>query len=346
MWTELKLAVGFTAIVSLLGLAACDTPKDFGPYVADYERAYRAQHPYETSAVPRGGNHLYARVFGTQHAPGGPTFLLMHGFPDSLHLYDGIAPLLAATRQTVAFDFLGWGESDKPADHVYDTPSLIADIDAAIQHFALSHVVLVAHDASGPPAIEWALANPDRVSALVLLNTYYSRTPTLKPPEAIARYSKPGLWRDIQVRGAMYSDSRWQAGFMEQVSKFFANREAREKYLPVLAHQALGIRPAFFGLNKVLEKEIEARNARLPALRTLDRPVRIVFGAADPYLKPRRRPRLRQAVLACTGLYHRQRRPLRPTRPPRARRRTDPGRADRLSVAGCDRTHREFVLPV
>ena len=121
----------------------------------------------------------------------------MHGFPDSLHLYDGIAPLLAAARQTVAFDFLGWGESDKLADHVYDTSSLIADIDAVIQHFALSQVVLVAHDASGPPAIEWALPNPDRVSALVLRNTYYSRTPTLKPPEAIARYSKPGLWRDV-----------------------------------------------------------------------------------------------------------------------------------------------------
>ena len=36
----------------------------------------------------------------------------------------------------------------------------------------------------------------------------------------------------------------------------------------------------------MLEREIEARNARLPALRTLDRPVRIVFGAADPYLNP------------------------------------------------------------
>ena len=135
-----------------------------------------------------------------------------------------------------------------------------------------------------PPAIEWALTNRARVAALVLLNTYYARSPTLKPPEAIARYSKPGLWRDIQVFGAMRSDSRWQSGFLEQISKFFANGQAREKYVPVLAHQSLGIRSAFFGLNAVLRAEVEARDARRPELQTFDRPVRIVFGAADPYL--------------------------------------------------------------
>ncbi len=82
----------------------------------------------------------------------------------------------------------------------------------------------------------------------------------------------------------MRSDSRWQSEFMEQISKFFANRRAREKYVPVLAHQSLGIRTAFFGLNEVLRAEVEARDARRPELRTFDRPVRIVFGAADPYL--------------------------------------------------------------
>jgi pimeloyl-ACP methyl ester carboxylesterase len=50
---------------------------------------------------------------------------------------------------------------------------------------------LVAHDASGPPAIDWALAHPDRVAGLVLLNTYYCEMPTLRPPEAIWLFSTP-----------------------------------------------------------------------------------------------------------------------------------------------------------
>ena len=31
--------------------------------------------------------------------------------------------------------------------------------------------ILVAHDASGPPAIDWTLDHPQRVHTLVLLNT-------------------------------------------------------------------------------------------------------------------------------------------------------------------------------
>jgi hypothetical protein len=53
--------------------------------------------------------------------------------------------------------------------------------------------MLVAHDASGPPAIDWTLAHLERVSALVLLNTYYNAMKTLRPPEAILLFSAPIL---------------------------------------------------------------------------------------------------------------------------------------------------------
>ena len=43
----------------------------------------------------------------------GPAIVLMHGFPDDLHLYDRLVPELAG-RRVVSFDFLGWGASDKP----------------------------------------------------------------------------------------------------------------------------------------------------------------------------------------------------------------------------------------
>src|SRR5262249_19031337 len=37
----------------------------------------------------------------------------------------------------------------------------------------------------------WALAHPQRVAGLVLLNTYYCEMPTLRPPEAIWLFSTP-----------------------------------------------------------------------------------------------------------------------------------------------------------
>jgi pimeloyl-ACP methyl ester carboxylesterase len=91
----------------------------------------------------------------------------------------------------VTFDFLGWGASDKPAGYPYTAANQTGDLDAVIQHLRLGSVVLVAHDASGPPAIDWALEHPQRVAGLVLLNTYYAPMAGLRPPEAIRLFSTP-----------------------------------------------------------------------------------------------------------------------------------------------------------
>src|SRR5258708_9408418 len=115
----------------------------------------------------------------------------MHGFPHILQLYDRLFPWQIHSRGVVAFDFLGWGESDKPAGYPYSAANQVGDLDAVMEQLHLQQVVLVAHDASGPPAIDWALAHADRVAALVLLNTYYCLMPTLRPPEAILLNSTP-----------------------------------------------------------------------------------------------------------------------------------------------------------
>src|SRR5271169_3510237 len=46
-----------------------------------------------------------------EHGPGdGPAVILMHGFPDDVHAYDGVAPPLAASRWRVIVPYLrGYG---------------------------------------------------------------------------------------------------------------------------------------------------------------------------------------------------------------------------------------------
>src|SRR5215813_13827762 len=124
--------------------------------------------------VHRGEFRIYAREYAGRE----PTIILMHGFPDNLHLYDRLVPLLSPPRQVVTFDFLGWGASDKPSRYPYTARNQQGDLDAVIRQLKMRPVVLVAHDASGPPAIDWALAHRDQVAALVLLNTYYCAMPT------------------------------------------------------------------------------------------------------------------------------------------------------------------------
>ncbi|HKA30971.1 MAG TPA: alpha/beta hydrolase, partial [Candidatus Binatia bacterium] len=44
--------------------------------------------------------------------------------------------------------------------------------------------------------------------------------------------------------------------------------------------------PAFVALNRDLQATVVANTSRVPELARFDAPVRIVFGATDPYLNP------------------------------------------------------------
>ena len=65
--------------------------------------------------VQRDQHRIYVREYAGEE----PTIILMHGFPDNLHLYDRLIPYLSPSRRIVTFDFLGWGDSDKPLGYPY-----------------------------------------------------------------------------------------------------------------------------------------------------------------------------------------------------------------------------------
>jgi pimeloyl-ACP methyl ester carboxylesterase len=72
-----------------------------------------------------------------------------------------------------------------------------------------------------------------------------------------------------------------------QVGRFFRDAEVRKKFLPLLYQQFASTpsaRPAFFRLNEDLLPTVRSRTEMLPKLREFRRPVRIIFGDADPYL--------------------------------------------------------------
>ena len=99
---------------------------------------------YQETFVRRDQHRIYVR-----DQPGAdPPIMLMHGFPDNLHLYDRLTPCLSPPRRVVLFDFLGWGSSDKPAGYPYTAANQVGDLDAVITQLGLGPVTLVAHDAS------------------------------------------------------------------------------------------------------------------------------------------------------------------------------------------------------
>jgi len=249
-----------------------------------YDTSYRKINKFFEHRVPRGPYSLYAREFSRTSKLDKPVILLLHGFPDSLHIYDQVAPKLSRQYRVISFDFLGWGKSDKPDDHIYNSASLYHDLETIIAYFNFEKVSLVLHDASGPPGIDWAINNPNKMDMLVLLNTYYQPMEVLRTPEAIETFSTPSLKRSIIRTGAKISNYGWRTGFQNQLNKFFYSEEIKETMVPVLTHQAMNIRTSFFQLNNVLNQEAKIRLNKKQKLYKYFGYVKIIFGKDDPYL--------------------------------------------------------------
>ena len=233
--------------------------------------------------VDRDAHRIHVREYEGEE----PAIVLMHGFPDNLHLYDRVVPYLSASRHVVTFDFLGWGNSDKPATYAYTSKNQELELDAVIKELKLDQVVLVAHDASGPPAIDWALNNPDRVAALVLLNTYYCEMPTLRPPEAIWLFSTPMVRNVARFVSGIFNHWLFRRMYWWQVGRFFRDAEVRNQFVPLLYQQFDAVpsaRRAFFSLNEDLLFTVRSHSKMIPRLKAFMRPVRIIFGDSDPYL--------------------------------------------------------------
>ena len=103
----------------------------------------------------------------------GPPVVMLHGEPSWSFLWrDVIPPIRDGGYRCIVPDHVGFGRSDKPLDpnwhslgqHVAVTTSLIEDLD-------LRAATLVVHDWGGPIGLTTAVANPDRIARIVILDT-------------------------------------------------------------------------------------------------------------------------------------------------------------------------------
>ena len=75
----------------------------------------------------------------------------------------------------------------------YSFVQQLGDVEAVVEALKLGQVVPVGHDAGGPAAVNFALAHPDRTTAVVLMNVFYSQAPGLLVPELIELFSSKPL---------------------------------------------------------------------------------------------------------------------------------------------------------
>jgi pimeloyl-ACP methyl ester carboxylesterase len=221
-----------------------------------------------------------------------PALVLMHGFPDDSRIYNRLISLLAP-RRAVAFDFLGYGRSDRVPADVLDPADHVKQLRTVLDVLGIETASLVAHDASGPVAIDFALSAHERVAQLVLLNTYYGHAPELRLPEMIRLLADPAL---IPLADAMLEDPNQRLWLLGHTARQFGADPLDPDDVG-----AVSVTPQFFGdadqpdaqpairaWTAALLTALDAQDQQITRgrLGTLNLHVTLIFGALDHYLNP------------------------------------------------------------
>jgi pimeloyl-ACP methyl ester carboxylesterase len=103
---------------------------------------------------------------------GGRGFVLVHGFTGSRDDFrEQMAPL-AEHGRTLALDQRGHGGTTNSGKHeLYTLANLVADLKGAFDALGLERADLLGHSLGGGVVLRFALAHPERVASLVLMDT-------------------------------------------------------------------------------------------------------------------------------------------------------------------------------
>jgi pimeloyl-ACP methyl ester carboxylesterase len=129
-------------------------------------------------------------------AAGAPVVLL-HGFPDDAHAWDGVAPPLAAQGCRVLAPYLrGYGPTrflDAAAPRMAQQAAIGQDLLDFLDALGLERAALAGYDWGGRAACIAAILVPARVRALVTIGGYNVQN-TLAPPRPAAAEDERAYW--------------------------------------------------------------------------------------------------------------------------------------------------------
>jgi pimeloyl-ACP methyl ester carboxylesterase len=114
-----------------------------------------------------------------ERGTGTPLFLL-HANPGDHHHFDDIVPTLALSYRTIALDWPGYGESAPPNPPQSATAMLMADVlEDVVEALNLEPAIFLGNSVGGYAAARLAIRHPERVRALILVDSGGFTAPNL-----------------------------------------------------------------------------------------------------------------------------------------------------------------------
>src|SRR5436190_2455977 len=141
-----------------------------------------------------------------EHGGCGTPVVLLHGAGMDSRLWNFVFPELARHHVAIRYDARGLGRSTPPAQPYWD----VEDLAAILDHLGIDRAALVGVSMGGETALDFALARPERVTALALIGTSVSGytwpdTPELAAYATARSRPTPPVWPSLSCR----SGHRW-----------------------------------------------------------------------------------------------------------------------------------------
>jgi haloalkane dehalogenase len=223
----------------------------------------------------------------------GDPIVFVHGTPTWSFEYRHVIKALSPTRRCIAFDHLGFGLSERPANFSYAPEEHAKNAIEFIEAKRLSSFDLVVHDFGGPIGLPILFRYPERVRRLIIFNTFmwsFDDDPEMSKRArmvngALGRWMYKHLNASLRlITPSAYGDKKkLTRKIHQQYLSVFTDKSARVLVLWALAKSLLGSRDFFQSLydqRQLLQ----------------NRPTQIIWGMKDSAFQPHQLEKWRRII--------------------------------------------------
>jgi pimeloyl-ACP methyl ester carboxylesterase len=263
-----RIVIGLVAILFCYSLPAA------GARRSDPDFDKRVEHGYADS----GGVRIHYASIGPRKRPASgkaPLIVMIHGFPDFWYTWRNQMEALSDYYQVVAIDQRGYNLSDKPKGvENYDVKLLVGDVVAVIRHLGREKAIVVGHDWGGMVAWNLAMAAPEVVDKLIILN--------LPHPRGIARElaHNPVQQKNSQYARNFQKEDAATKLTAEQLAFWVKDPTAKAKYIEAFRRSDFEAMLNYYKRNYPREPYVEDSS---PVVK-VKAPVLMIHGLKDTAL--------------------------------------------------------------
>lgn len=244
------------------------------------------EYPFEHQFIqtPHGRMHYL------DEGKGNPV-LALHGNPTWSFLYRNFVKGLSDNNRIIAPDLIGFGLSEKPNDvESYTIKGHVDDIESLVVELDLNNITLIVQDWGGPIGLAVAARHPQRIKALVIMNTFGSFPPlptmdenNIDLPFSLDMFRAP-LIGNLMVK---------QLGMFESMGMSMATANQERLDAVKVAYQAVFTdaddRAGVLAFPQLIPVNLQHPSAQLlknkvePYMDSFTGPVQIIWGSQDPF---------------------------------------------------------------